>query len=283
MPKNYKVLNTTSQGDVLLVNMNDIVINRGYQRELSPGQVKKIRAGFNWAYFGIPTLWPVEDNMFECLDGQHRLDILPELFPDGKYENGKPVKLMGLVPPKHVKKHEVFCGINQSGTRRALSPNEIFKANLFGGERIEVAIRNILLEYDIELQFTRGRAAVGVSKSAAGFKSVYLACGSNQRFRDAVGLLCTCFSRPDGGAVEATALKSDFLRGYAQYLQGCAYKFDTVEAALLKANFSSDDIVKKAQEARQASRYAMLNEIANLLHNLVAKYRPGARCRRKAA
>lgn len=55
------------------INVDEIDIDRNYQRDVHPALVKKIALNFNWANFQAPTLVKRPNGKYMVVDGQHRV------------------------------------------------------------------------------------------------------------------------------------------------------------------------------------------------------------------
>lgn len=270
----------TAQGTYREVPITSLFVDPRYQRERNAAQAKRIGANFEFEFYGTPTVSHRGSGRYALLDGQQRTEGLRLKYPGGVYPNGKEVMVGVLVASKKLE-HEIYVAMNQAGTRRSVTPNELFKANLGGGEKTEVTIRRILLDYGIEIKFTKGRPEIGMTKAPAAFKNVFEAAGSVSRFKQVVELLVVNFSRPDDDAVEAAALQADFLKGLASYLKTTGYTLPRISTALEAADVPAADIVQRARLIHLNSRYSQLDGIRQEIERLVDANLP--KSRRRAA
>lgn len=241
----------TPQGDVTCIRLDRLVINHDYQRELSKSQVKAIIKEFGWHYVGILVVVHVGNGIYEVCEGQHRLDALKQLFPEGVDEEGNVVAPGCIIIPTEA--HKAFVKFNQSGSRRAPSPNEVFKANLCQPGSVECKIRDILNAWGININFNRGRAPIGFTNSPDAFKELFLACSSKSKFEQVIELLFNCFSRPDGDYVEEKALSANFIRALAKLVQTSGYSIPTIYNALWMADLSAAEITQRAETRMDAA------------------------------
>ncbi|WP_319533396.1 DUF6551 family protein [uncultured Cohaesibacter sp.] len=67
-------INTGDRPRLAWVNVDLIMTDNNYQRDLVSARVKKILKSFSWRYFQPVTLAPKSDGTYAVLDGQHRVE-----------------------------------------------------------------------------------------------------------------------------------------------------------------------------------------------------------------
>jgi hypothetical protein len=116
------------------VPLVNLVIDPGYQREIIPNHLKKIRGEFEEAQLGVLEVSKRAEDEFAVFDGQHRLKVLEELA----WDTAPCIVHTGLTPQEEA---DLFRKLQDN--RKALTPIDKFKSRLFAEDPIAEGMAKI--------------------------------------------------------------------------------------------------------------------------------------------
>lgn len=129
----YKFANGIS---VIKVKCSDIIIDRGYQRDLDEARAKRMAASFNIGLFGVPVVSARSNGSIAALDGQHR--ITARIWA-GKGEDEILVEAHSGLTLKQ--EAELFLRLN--GGRTAVRNRDKWRARLVAREPVAIEMTAI--------------------------------------------------------------------------------------------------------------------------------------------
>lgn len=135
------------------VPVDQINVDRNYQRELKPGRVRQILTEFEWKKFGALQLARQADGTFNVFDGQHR-HAAAQLHPDVAE-----VPAVIIQPDDGRDEAEAFLGVNVH--RTAVTPIERYWAGIEAGDSDMMAVCAVLEEAGCEVVQAQGLGGVG--------------------------------------------------------------------------------------------------------------------------
>lgn len=139
--------------DLKWVPVDQINVDRNYQRDIKPLRVKQILAEFSWKKFGALQLSQQPDGSFNVFDGQHR-HAAAKLHPD---VDEVPAVIIHAEDGRD--EAEAFLGVNVN--RTAVTPIERYWAGLEAGDPDMMAVCSVLEEAGCEIVQAQGLVAVG--------------------------------------------------------------------------------------------------------------------------
>ena len=122
--------------ELLWVKIDDLIIDRTYQRECSPTHAQSILVNFRWAYFQAITVTRLESGRYAVLDGQHRV-IAARIHPEIKV-----LPAICVAAPSIEEQAASFSIINR--THRYVSPVELYFAALAANDPAVVGLEACL-------------------------------------------------------------------------------------------------------------------------------------------
>ncbi|WWT39896.1 partitioning protein-like protein [Microcystis phage Mwe-JY08] len=117
--------------------IGDLVIDRGYQREIGERGRRTIRAimgAFDWSRFAPVVVAPVEGGKFAIIDGQHRATAAAVL--------GIEEVPCHIVQADRAAQAKAFAAIN--GTVTAITPMQMFHAKVTAGDEVAARVARLL-------------------------------------------------------------------------------------------------------------------------------------------
>lgn len=144
-------LNTGAQPELIWVDIDDIIVDHNYQREIKPQVVARILREFSWPRFGALSLARQPDGKYAVVDGQHRLAAAKH-HPRVSAVPAAVFQASGMI-----EEASVFLGINT--TRTAVTTVERFWAGITAGDAAMLRIRDVLAKADCEVVATPGPPA----------------------------------------------------------------------------------------------------------------------------
>lgn len=148
MAKQTRVQMLTSKAALRVVDLDEIGVDKSYQRDVVPRH-KKIVAEFNEDALGIPVVGQREDGSLWIVDGLQRITALRKL---GK----KTLRAEVFVSDGPEHEAEVFKLINQNRTR--LRPDELYNSLLTAGDTTAWALKETAEKHGFTV--SRGRGGV---------------------------------------------------------------------------------------------------------------------------
>ncbi|KII11388.1 DUF6551 family protein [Phaeobacter sp. S60] len=147
--------------ELLWLHPSQIVIDRTYQRRVSASgksRIKRALKDFDWRRFGAISVVPVGDNLYACIDGQHRAITA--------WAAGA-----ALVPAVAFKadvadQAVAFVGVNVN--RTAVASIDKFRARVAAGDEAAVITQEIMNELGISADVPAGSALAPHQTRAVG-------------------------------------------------------------------------------------------------------------------
>jgi hypothetical protein len=125
------------------VPLSELFIDPGYQREIIPTHLEKIRKDFDVSQLDVLHVSKRDNGQHAVFDGQHRYLILEER-PD--WDWAPCLVHTGLTPQEEA---DLFRALQDN--RRPLTPIDKFKARVFGEEPVAVGIKAITDKLGFEI------------------------------------------------------------------------------------------------------------------------------------
>lgn len=265
------------QGVVKQILLSSLLSHPNAQRDVISSHVNTLAKNFDWGLFGVPigTHKAEGAKTYYVCDGQHRVLAAKKCYPEGIDEAGNPIYITVLIVEKDP--CEIFVGCNGGDvgpkTRKAVSPNQIFKAKLECDCETEVKITSILAKNHITIQFEKGGPQVGSTKSPAAFKEMFEKLSDVTEFKKCVNILSKNFSRPNSKYVEQKALTSDFIQPFARFFSSLTNnERSKVQNMLNDLNTSASDIWHMACSKHPTSRYAQKDFVESFLKRKLVEF-----------
>ena len=146
-----------------LIPIKNLVSNQNYQRFLSQSHIARAVEGFN--VFQInPVKVSRRDGMNYVINGQHTIEIVAA--KSGSRET--PVWCMIYEDLSYESEADIFA--NQQKYVKALSPYDVFKANIEAGNDDQIIIKSLVESYGLEIGRTR---AYGCICAVSTLESIY--------------------------------------------------------------------------------------------------------------
>jgi hypothetical protein len=139
--------------ELMWVPVDQIIVDRNYQREIKPTKVAKILRDFNWAHFQPVSLAQHEDGTFSVFDGQHRV-AAARSHP---HINEVPAAVVHI--PSAREEAEAFLGVNVN--RSAITTVEKYHAGIEAADPEMMAVCAVLEGAGCEVV-----AAIGVKPAS---------------------------------------------------------------------------------------------------------------------
>lgn len=238
------------------LHTDDIQIPEAYQRELDQPRINRIASKFDPELYGVFTVRKEGDH-YVIADGQNRLQAIKKLYPEGTY-----VDCQITTKPLHV----AMITCNSDG--KPFNNNQKFWCNHAGGvSSFTFVTKAVSQETNIKMskKESKGRLVDGVCKCAWTLWEIKESLG-HKRFRFMLSMLQRYFTRPDGEMVEAAALSSRFLKGFAKFI----YNNDEFAAQkrLDRNKLSAADIDQRAKRAENVSDGNRSNAIHEIFKSM---------------
>lgn len=152
-----------------MVPLKDLTIDRRYQRELDAGRVKAIAEAFDPRLLGV---LEVSRHNGKCavFDGQHRLAALKKI----KGANTAPC----LVHEQMTPQEEAELFVLHQTKRRGIQSVERFRARVFAGDPVAVAIEGIVNDCGFEIGSGQKESEVWGIRAVTAIERVYTKYGA---------------------------------------------------------------------------------------------------------
>jgi len=139
IPQIKKIINQPANGSIFL---NETYVNEKLMRPMNMKFVQKMKADFNMDMIGTIVVHTDDWKSYEILDGQHRVELLKQLF--GSTHQISCLVLTGMTEAQRAEFY-----INYNMTRRSLSSIEKFKARLEAGDDNAIVIHELCKAFNI--------------------------------------------------------------------------------------------------------------------------------------
>ncbi|MGO8401346.1 DUF6551 family protein [Rhizobium ruizarguesonis] len=130
------------------VDIDKIIVDHNYQREIKPARVAQILREFNWAHFQPVMLAEQTDGRFAVFDGQHRV-AAARAHPKVDQVPAAVVRVKGTVGEA-----EAFIGVNVN--RTAITTVEKYWAGIEAGDAAMIRVREVLARAGCEVIQAQG-------------------------------------------------------------------------------------------------------------------------------
>lgn len=219
------------------VDLNMVVVDHRYQRDLKPALVAAIATDPRWELFGVPVLFKRENGMLYCADGQQRIT--------GMKQTKEPPKTIPAVwfPVKGLDDEAaVFVHINEF--RKSLTALEKHKGKIVAKDPSTLAIERAVevagLTVGGPAGSTDGSRTIGAVSS---LYSIYNDLGEE-------GLVQTLIVCRDAFPDDSGAFISPIMRGIAEIIaeQNGDYERQKLTRALQRT--SVPQVLRKTEELR---------------------------------
>lgn len=197
------------------VYVDQLLVDRTYQRYVQPPKVLKIAQGFNWLAFGYLTLSQRGSGQYVILDGQSRFLGLLHHYGGVRGPDGKVIGIQAEVRKCKNRKEEGDLFILMNELQKSLGPNDFFHAGAFVGNPMVLAIVDTLDRYGMRVAYGPDRTGPNETRQAGAMMHAYRTLGQ-RKFGFLARVLATCYTTH--GVVEKAALTAAFLRGLVVYL-----------------------------------------------------------------
>ncbi len=117
--------------EIMLLNSQQLIIPKDYQRRLRPNRVDAIVSDFDERIANEPKV-SCRNGRYYVFDGQHTIDA--RVAKNG----GRPLPIRCKVYYGMTESDEALLFAKQTGASARLTPGEKIRANIFGGEEVEM-------------------------------------------------------------------------------------------------------------------------------------------------
>lgn len=121
-----KLPNPGRQPELAFIDVDRLVIDRTYQREVDSAHVQRILEAFSWRFFQAITVTPLKDGKYAVIDGQHRT-VAARAHPEVS-------KIPCVVVDAKTAKEQAEGFIRMNMSQRRISTVEIYWAALAAEE-----------------------------------------------------------------------------------------------------------------------------------------------------
>lgn len=213
-------------GTFELVDLNAIIVDHRYQRDLKPALVAAIATDPRWELFGVPVLFKRQNGMFYVADGQQRLTGL-------KQSQNPPQKVPVVWFPVAGLDDEAAAFVQINEFRKSLTALEKHKGKIVAKEPSTLAIERAVETAGLSIG---GNAIGGAGDSRtisaiAALYAIYNNLGEE-------GLIQTLVVCRDAWENDANAFSTYILRGVAEIIaeQNGSYERQRLTRALQKTS-----------------------------------------------
>lgn len=126
------------------IPIKNLVSNQEYQRNLSHGHIDRTVRNFD-LYQINPVKVSRRDGMNYVINGQHTIEIIAAV------SGSRETPVWCMVYDEMEYEHEAFIFANQQKYVKALSPLEIFKANIEAGNDTQLIIKELVESYKLKI------------------------------------------------------------------------------------------------------------------------------------
>ena len=223
-------------GTFEMVELNTIVVDHRYQRELKPALVAAIAADPRWELFGVPVLFKRDNGMFYCADGQQRITGMKETKDSPKYIPAIWFPVQGLD-----NEAAVFVHINEF--RKSLTAIEKHKGKIVAKDPSTLAIERAVETAGLTVGAGKSSQDARVVSAISALYSIYNNIGEE-------GVLQTLVVARDAFEDDSGAFSSPILRGVAEIIaeQNGDYERQKLTRALQRTTVPQ--ILRKTEELR---------------------------------
>lgn len=210
-------------GTFELVDLNTIIVDHRYQRELKPALVAAIATDPRWELFGVPVLFKRGNGMLYVADGQQRITGL-------KQSQSPPKKIPAVWFPVTGLDDEAAAFVQINEFRKSLTALEKHKGKIVAKDPSTLAIERAADTVGVTIGGgTGGSADARTVTAVAALYQVYNDLGEE-------GLVQTLVVCRDAFADDSGAFGASILRGVAEIIaeQNGAYERQKLTRALQK-------------------------------------------------
>lgn len=194
-----------------------IVTDERYQRELVPARVRRIVRNFDARQLGALEVSERDDGTIAIFDGQHRLEALKELG----------IETAPCFVHKLTAEDEAGLFVRLQMDRKAPSPVERFRAQVFSGDEQAVAVEDIAIEAGFVI-WNRERAGQhNAIRAINALERIYKREGAET-------LRATLTTVADLWAGDERSTDGYLLEGVAEFLRGYANRYGSEERDRLR-------------------------------------------------
>lgn len=241
------------------VPVSELFVDERYQRPVVPGRVNRIVKHFRPAQLGVLEV-SKRDNGYAVFDGQHRLEALTALE-----RQTAPCLIHENLTPED----EAVLFVRHQMDRKAVSPVERFKAEVFAGVDDATTINGIADEYGYEIADKHDAGEQNVIRAVNALRNVY------KRF-DGPGLSATLETLRDLWYGDQRSTDGYLIEGLAELVMGYGNRLDT-EAMDRLAAVSPTVILRRALGPMSGGGSAVRHTIASELRKIAGvRGRPAA-------
>lgn len=219
-----------------LIPIKSLVSNQDYQRNLSPGHIKRTAENFD-LYQINPVKVSRRDGINYVFNGQHTIEIVATV--SGSRDT--PVWCMVYDDMDYAIEADVFA--NQQKYVKSLAPYEIFMANIEAGNEQQLTIKSLVESYGLTISSTKSPGAICAISS---LEFIYEKYGFHVLDRT----IRLCIGAWEG---ESNSLSSNMLKGIARLIIAFG---DSLRDDLFKekvGSYSSREIGRTAKERKAGS------------------------------
>jgi len=223
-------------GTFEMVELNAIVIDHRYQRDLKPALVAAIATDPRWELFGIPVLFKRENGMFYCADGQQRLTGMKQTKEPPRTVPSIWFPVQGLDDEA-----AVFVHINEF--RKSLTALEKHKGKIIARDPSTLAIERAVETAGLTVGGSGTNEGARTISAVSTLYSVYNELGEE-------GLMQMLVVCRDAFQDDAGAFSSPIMRGVAEIIadQNGSYERQKLTRSLQRT--SVPQVLRKTEELR---------------------------------
>lgn len=211
-------------GTFELVQLNTLIVDHRYQRDLKPALVAAIATDPRWELFGVPVLFKRSNGMLYVADGQQRITGL-------KQSQNPPKQIPAVWFPVTGLDDEAAAFVQINEFRKSLTALEKHKGKIVAKDPSTLAIERAAETVGITIGGATGSADARTVSAVAALYRIYNDLGEE-------GLVQTLVVCRDSFADDSGAFGSTIMRGVAEIIaeQDGAYERQKLTRALQKTN-----------------------------------------------
>ncbi|MCD8189798.1 MAG: type II toxin-antitoxin system PemK/MazF family toxin [Clostridiales bacterium] len=183
--------------EIMLLNSQQLIIPKDYQRRLQPNRVNAIVSDFDERIANEPKA-SCRNGRYYVFDGQHTIDA--RVAKNG----GRPLPIRCKVYYGMTESDEALLFAKQTGVSARLTPGEKIRANIFGGEEVEMWFLRVNESLGLTLDYDQKPGYKRIACIKTAFEE-FQAIGED-KYKEALGLLLAAWNG-DPDSLRATNIR----------------------------------------------------------------------------